>query len=268
MRSTQQPRHRPNDAGKERKKKRRQLGDAAPGLKRCTLRVIADETVARFILDPHLAAFASAHPSLSIALERQIKRGGPGRARADLILRYGASTLAGSGGDVLHAQRLLTCAAPHYLRVRGLPHHPHDLRGTFDALVISDDPGAPSPWRFENMGQKLSVKPDIRAVTPSPSTALALAKAGVGIAQIPECWVLDEIRTGKLIRLLPEWEPTVHLQAHLPCGDAGPDPRDFIRFIRMLFQTTSAGGRPEPVAAQAIFPQCRTPHGDGVGFGG
>lgn len=136
--------------------------------KRPTLRILADETVNDLILEPHVTAFLSAHPALSIALERRSMTGGCRRTAPDLILRYEPSAPAGNAGDILHTQNLLTCAAPRYLRERGLPHHPHDLRGASDALVVSDDPGAPLPWRFEYAGQTLSIKPHIRAVTPSP----------------------------------------------------------------------------------------------------
>ena len=230
--------------------------------KRSVLRILADETVNDLILEPHVTAFLSAHPSLSIALERR------STTSPDLILRYEPSPPAGRGGDILHTQSLLTCAAPHYLRERGLPHHPHDLRGISDALVVSDDPGAPLLWRFENAGQRLSVKPHIRAVTPSPATALALAAAGAGFAQIPQCWAIDHVRTGRLVRLLPEWEPSIHLRPVMRRG--GTDARAFVRFIRTLLEAGGAGRTVLPVspATRAVAPQQMTRHGNGVRFGG
>jgi DNA-binding transcriptional LysR family regulator len=236
--SLQQPRHRARgaEAGVRDVQCKR---DAVRSPKRSTLRILADGTVNDLILEPHVTAFLSAHPSLSIALERRSMTGGHGRAGPDLILRYEPSASAGGGGDILHTQSLLTCAAPHYLRERGLPHHPRDLRGISDALVVSDDPGAPLPWRFENAGQGLSIKPQIRAATPSPSTALALAVAGAGFTQIPECWAIDHVRTGRLVRLLPEWEPSIHLRPVTRSG--GADARAFVRFIRTLLEAGGPG---------------------------
>lgn len=233
-----------------------------------TFRILVDETVNDLILEPHIAAFLSAHPSLSIELKRRPMTGGRGRTGADLILGYEPSVLAGSGGDTLHVQSLLTCAAPRYLRARGLPHHPRDLRGISDALVVSDDPGAPLPWRFENAGQKLSIKPGIRAVTPSPSIALALAAAGAGFTQIPECWAIDHVRTGRLVRLLPEWEPSIHLRPVMRCGSV--DAHAFVRFIRTRLETGGLGrtALPGSPAARAVALHQMTRHADGVRFGG
>jgi DNA-binding transcriptional LysR family regulator len=176
--------------------------------------------------------------------------------------------LADNGEDILHTQNLLTCAAPHYLRARGLPHHPRDLRAISDALAVSDDPGAPLPWRFENAGRKLSIKPRIRAVTPSPSTALALAAAGAGFTQIPECWAMEHVRAGRLVRLLPEWESSIHLRPVTRC--CGADARAFVRFIRTVLEAGGPGRTllPGSLAIGAVALHQMTRHANGVRFGG
>jgi DNA-binding transcriptional LysR family regulator len=208
---------------------------------RSTLRILADETVSELILKSHIAAFLAANPLISIEVDRCAGALGRGRTEAALVLKYMPSLLAGAGAEMLNVQKLVTCAAPHYLRERGLPHHPRDLCGQFDALVIANGLKAPFAWRFENATKKLSIEPQVRAVTPSPSTALALTMAGIGIAQIPECWAINQVRTGSLVRLLQEWEPRVHLRAIVPHGRPEPDARAFIRFIQTLLETGGPG---------------------------
>jgi DNA-binding transcriptional LysR family regulator len=105
-------------------------------------------------------------------------------------------------------------------------------------------------------------------VTPSPSTALALAAAGAGLTQIPECWAIDYVRTGRLVRLLPEWEPSIHLRPVVRCD--GSDTRAFVRFIRTLLEAGGPGRTvlPRTPATRAVALHQMTRHANGVRFGG
>ena len=46
-----------------------------------------------------------------------------------------------------------------------------------------------------------------RLVTRSMSALRTAAVAGVGVVQLPAMMVADELRSGRLVRLLPDWAP-------------------------------------------------------------
>jgi DNA-binding transcriptional LysR family regulator len=202
-----------------------------------TLRFLADETVGELILKPQIAAFLSAHPSLSIEFRQRAWTPGVTSADADLVLQYVPALSAPVGAEKLGEQRLLTCAAPQYLRERGLPHHPLDLRRhRHEGLVVEDNSTAAPAWKFVNSTQILNVETRKRAIAPSLSAALALTLGGAGVSQIPECWGIGYVRSGKLVRLLPDWEASLHLLALRPRDARSPHTAALLRFARALIE--------------------------------
>jgi LysR family transcriptional regulator, regulator for bpeEF and oprC len=168
------------------------------------LRLLVDETAAELILKPHIAAFLATHPSLSVELQQRAWASADARRDVDLALQYAPSARASKGAIRLDAQGLLTCAAPQYLRGRGLPQHPLDLRRQqHDGVIVSDNAKSLSAWKFASGTEMLNVESGRRATAPSLSMALALTLGGAGVSQIPECWAIGHVRSGRLVRLLP-----------------------------------------------------------------
>jgi DNA-binding transcriptional LysR family regulator len=199
------------------------------------LRLLVDETVGERVLSPHASAFLTAHSSLCIEWMQQTSLAGGKRADADLVLQYAPARSVGARVQKLGVQRLLTCAAPQYVRERGVPHHPRDLvQQGHEGIVASDGPSGLSGWRFAEGDRRLNIGVHSRAVVPSISTALTLALGGAGVVQIPECWGVAYVRSGQLIRLLPDWEESLHLWAIQPRGAQDLEIASLLRFIRKL----------------------------------
>lgn len=64
---------------------------------------------------------------------------------------------------------------------------------------------APTPWSFRNDQEvdDVLVPRLLESNTVEPLRLAALA--GLGVTLLPEWWVSEDIRTGRLERLLPEW---------------------------------------------------------------
>jgi DNA-binding transcriptional LysR family regulator len=202
-----------------------------------TLRVLIDETVGELVLKPQIAAFLLAHPSLAIEFRQHSWACGGTSEDVDLILQYAPASSTPVGVARLGGQKLLTCASSRYLRERGLPQHPLDLsRHRYDGIVVSENSTAPSAWNFVDGAKKLNVEVKRRAVTPSFSMALALALGGAGVAQIPECWGIGYVRSGRLVRLLPDSEESLHLCAIQPRHGHNPHVAALLRFARALVE--------------------------------
>jgi DNA-binding transcriptional LysR family regulator len=73
-----------------------------------------------------------------------------------------------------------------------------------------------------------------RAIVPSLSTALTLTLGGAGVTQLPEYWGIGHVRSGRLVRLLPEWEAGLHLLAFEPRGGCSPHAAALLRYARTL----------------------------------
>jgi DNA-binding transcriptional LysR family regulator len=239
---------------------------------RPTLRLLVDETVAELILRPHIAAFLVAHPSLCVELHQRAWASAEGCGDIDLALQYAPSARAPKGAVKLDEQRLLTCAAPQYLRGRGLPHHPSDLRRQrHDGVAVSNDLAAPCAWKFAHASQRLSIDIGPRATAASIPMALVLALNGVGISQIPECWGIGHVRSGRLVRLFPDWETSLHLLASLPRGEDNAGASALLRFVRTLIESGApsrhTGSANQMPAAPPLSPLL-VPRADGVSFAG
>ncbi len=193
--------------------------DRASDVLRGRLTVTAPELFGQRKVMPILAAFLTDHPEVTarlLMLNRVIDMVEEG---VDLALR-----IARLQDSVLTAIRLgtvrrLVCASPGYLARAGTPQEPGDLAGHacvnlqvgggHEAWQLRTRPTAPSRLRTVVVGSHISVN--------NQATALDLALRGNGICHPLSYQVADDIREGRLVRLLAAYEPDpvpVHFVFH------------------------------------------------------
>lgn len=99
--------------------------------------------------------------------------------------------------------RIIPCAAPSYLAAHGLPATPDELR-SHQCLSYNHAPGGDT-WTFFRDGAETAVriKPTFRSN--HGDMILRMSLQGRGIALQPDFIVHDEIRAGRLLRILPEY---------------------------------------------------------------
>ena len=170
------------------------------------LRVSMPAEVASLLLTEMLAAFTALHPGVNLELDlspRRIDLLGEGY---DLALRVGELP-----DDALLAARRLTAfsaglyAAPAYLAEHGMPEQPEDL-ADHAALLLLGRQREPVAWTLQRGAQRWSGAPAARIAANSPQLLQALARAGAGIAALPDVFARDALRSAELLRVLPEWE--------------------------------------------------------------
>ena len=98
-----------------------------------------------------------------------------------------------------------TIASPEYLAKRGTPRVPDDLR-THEA-VLDLNMADPHTWFFNAGSKQLSVRVSGRLRFGNPYITLAAARAGFGIARVPDFVAVDDLKSGQVIRLLEKYEP-------------------------------------------------------------
>lgn len=184
---------------------------------------------------PRLARFTDQHPGLRVEFilsdDRQDLVGGS----VDVALRTGrlddSRALARKIGTV---QRIVV-ASPAYLAKAGTPSFPGDLAD--HAIIVGPAARAMEGWTFRRHGKVISVRVEGRIVLNGMDAAAAAAVAGLGILSTGDLSVIDELGTGRLVRVLSDWEMgSVDINVVLPAGRAAkPSARAFSDFMKSDF---------------------------------
>lgn len=171
-----------------------------------TVRLGAPMTFGLLRVAPLVAEFAKMHPLVDVNLHLS-------DARIDMVEMGLDATIriADMPDSSLRARRLAdvnmhVVASPAYLTERGRPAHPSDL-GRHDCLCYSNVP-TPDVWRFSGPGlQNVAVQVRARITVNSGEAMLPALRAGVGIAQLPDFIVGDDLKSGVLEEILLDWRP-------------------------------------------------------------
>ncbi|ORM67399.1 LysR family transcriptional regulator [Pantoea rwandensis] len=164
------------------------------------LRITAPVPFGRRHVMPLVNAFLQQHPDMQIEVvlsdsyQDLIENG------LDIALRIGelqdSSMVARKVGSV----RSTLVASPDYLQRAGVPSHPADLH----QHVVITSLRHTREWRF---AQDLRVRILPRLRVNDIESQLETLRGGQGIGRLLSYQVIDDLQDGKLIRLLPEWEP-------------------------------------------------------------
>jgi len=215
------------------------------------LRVSMPSDFANLLLADMLAAFIALHPEVALELDLSPRRVDLLGENFDIAVRMGALP-----DDALLAARRIAVlpislyAAPGYLAERGDPASPDDL-AQHEALRLLEPGGEAAVWTLISGQRRWEGAPPGRALANSPELLIRLARAGVGIAAVPDYFAAPSVRSGELRRVLPDW----HLPAH-PAWAVFPGrrlmPAKTRAFLDML--KTSLAGSPGNAARPPANP--------------
>lgn len=169
------------------------------------LRVSMPSDFANLLLIDTLAAFVRLHPAISLELDLSPRRVDLIGENFDLAIRMGDLPDDAS----LAARRLRAFsnglyASRDYVAEHGTPATPDDLMG-HEALRLLGRNGEPVRWTLVRGDSRWEGLPPGRIVANSPETLIRLARAGHGIAAVPDYFATPHLRSGELLRVLPAW---------------------------------------------------------------
>lgn len=204
------------------------------------LRVNIDPYFSRLILGPRLGAFLDRYPQLSLELITRDQAGDLIAEGFDLAIRFGhprASTLI---ARKLLDSRMLTVAAPAYLKRHGRPKDPRELEdGRHVCIQFRDSAtGRPFPWEFHRGRKKLVLETGGQLTVNDAGTLYSACLAGYGMAQVMDLGVGPMLADGRLVEVFPDW-PDEHfpLYALHPSRHHVPaKTRAFLDFIVTLLK--------------------------------
>jgi DNA-binding transcriptional LysR family regulator len=226
---------------------------------RGTLRVGAPGIFARLVLGPALAEFLAIYPDVRVHL--QSLDAGSRERPLDVIVRPGPLEDSGFLVKPLFKIRIAVYASPLYLKDRSIPDSPAAL--CEHGCIVTNcagfaDANDAAIWRLRRGEEIKEVRVESRVCMPDPAISQQLAVTGAGVALLSQASARYDVEQGRLVRILPEWEPEpIELHALYSSRlSSSPKVRAFVQFLKGCFDRnwlngvgqispTPAGPRPQ-----------------------
>ncbi len=197
-----------------------------------TLRVAATVAFAKSRLLPLFPEFLKRYPDLTLHLELSDRPVDLVAEGIDVAIRFTEQI----DDDSLVARRLapnrrVIVAAPSYLQRHGTPQAPDDLLQHNCLRLYSVSRW--NDWEFEQDGRTRHVEVGGNFEANSADAVYHAALAGLGIARLSLYLVCDDLRSGRLVRVLPEYtHDKAELLAVFPHRrNLSPKVRAFVDFL-------------------------------------
>lgn len=175
-----------------------------------TLRVHAMSSIGQNYVVPAIAAYQQRYPEVTVELTLSQNVPDLLEEGYDVALRVSPDTLPDSNYicHELGAVHSILCAAPRYLAARGTPKTVEDLsRHTCLQVALPVFPA--NRWRLIGPDGEREVRlPDHRFKVNVPDAMAVALHEGMGIGALPTLAARTSLRSGSLVRVLPDY----HLQ--------------------------------------------------------
>lgn len=209
------------------------------------LRIASSVPFGRMFVAPVVAEFLAEHPEVNIELlllDRIVDLVEEGM---DLAVRVAKLPDSSMVAHPIGETRRVLVASPALLKTSGLPKKPADLRGqrcvSFTGVV------SPGHWDFREGRKRVQVPVKSALVTNQIDAGVLACVQGAGFGQFFDYHVLEQIKAGKLIRILEKFEDEpIPASIVFPSSrHQSPNVRGFIGFaqprikerLRQLHQT-------------------------------
>ncbi|MQV97254.1 LysR family transcriptional regulator [Sinorhizobium medicae] len=200
---------------------------------RGTLRISAPTSFGRLHIAPHLTGFMKDHPDLKLHIVLTDDFTDIVAEGFDLAIRIGELSDLSLVARRLAPVRRLLCAAPSYVASHGTPKDIGELASHICLPAHNND-----NWKLEGPEGNLSYRPEGPLVTNSSEIIREAVIAGAGIA-LRSTWDIGrELRDGRLVQVLPQWEGShrLTLSAVYPSRQFLPAKvRMFIDYLAALY---------------------------------
>lgn len=202
------------------------------------LRVSAPVTFGAMRLTPVVLDFLARHPAIEVRLsvnDRMVDLVDEG---FDVAVRIGRLEDSSLVARRLAPARLILVARPDHPAL-AQARRPEDLEK--HPCVIDTNYPTPRRWRFRRGDEFGETRTSGRLHVNSADGARQAALAGYGVALTPTFVVSDDVAEGRLVRLLPEWEPE-----HRDVWAVFPQNRFLAGRVRVFVDHLAEAFGPEP----------------------
>jgi DNA-binding transcriptional LysR family regulator len=167
------------------------------------LRVDLPSRIGRLIVAPALPEFLTRYPGIDIDLGMTDRAVHLIEESVDCALRVGPLSDSGLIARPFGTLRLINVASPDYLERYGIPLMPSDLASHFAVNYASPSSGRVEDWEWIEGGEARTVAVPGRISVNSAEGSIACCLAGLGLIQIPAFDVVDHLKEGRLVEVMP-----------------------------------------------------------------
>jgi DNA-binding transcriptional LysR family regulator len=200
-----------------------------------TLRIDLPIVLGRRWILPLLARMAQRHPELALDVRLQdgyvdlVKEG------IDVAIRIGELKDSSLVSRRLTTHSMVLVATPQYLAGRGTPKRIDQLGGHDAVLFRMPTTGKDRPWQLRQRGNSVELHPPSRVRVNDGEGMVEAVRLGLGLAQLPDYFVRDELARGELVEVLPQCRP-----APMPISIVYPGARLVPQRVRALMEELDA----------------------------
>lgn len=166
--------------------------------------MIAPVSFGCHFLLPELSAYMALNPQVNIMLTLDNRMPNLADGHYELAIQIGEINQPNVIARRLRPYRRLLVASPDYLRQHGTPEHPNQL-SNFSCPGISYWVHQYCWELIGSDGEMFKASVNGRFMSNQGNALRIAALNGCGIALQPELILMEDIRLGRLVRVLPEW---------------------------------------------------------------
>lgn len=167
------------------------------------LRVTANIAVGHFFLLPLVAEFLQIYPEITLDINLTDKVIDLLAENTDVAIRTGPLKNSTLRARKLGETQMVLVAAPKYLKKKGIPKTPMDLKS--HNLLRFNFSRMQKEWPFLHRGKKITIKPQGNIEISDGQSMRYLTLNGVGIARLASFQVKEDVKAGRLIKVLDNY---------------------------------------------------------------
>lgn len=193
------------------------------------LRVAAPVLFGKKFLPKAINEYLTGYPEMRLDLNLSDEVLNYAAQGIDVAIRIGSLKDSTFVARKLGDSHRVLCASPSYIRRYGTPSRPSDLDQHTCIVFVGQD-----VWRLRNSREDVQVKVFGRLLTNNAEMATQAALDGLGIALRSRWDIADDLKTGRLTQVLPDYEtPTdMSIYAVYPPGRfISPAAKKFVELV-------------------------------------
>jgi DNA-binding transcriptional LysR family regulator len=166
-----------------------------------TLKIAAPTCLGARYIGPGLCEFMRTYPEIGVHVDLRDRPVNLQEDGYDIAIRTGELSDSSLIAKRLAPDRHIIVASPAYIGCKGRPLRPEDL-AAHDCLAVGDE----RQWPFTRNGAQTLQRVDGPLRSNNGEFICQAAVSGMGLMRASELEVLSELREGRLVQVLPDYE--------------------------------------------------------------
>lgn len=184
----------------------RNFFDGGSSIPKGRVRVDMSNSIARSTIIPRLRQFKEAYPDVDVILGVSDQQADLITEGIDCVLRLGQLGTTSMVSRVVSRVRVITCAAPGYLARNGEPQTLEELKQHQAVMYFHGKDRRVMDWQYVVDGIPTTVRMPSSVLVNDHEAYVSCAVNGLGVAQMPEIGIREQLSTGALVPILQKFD--------------------------------------------------------------